>query len=597
MPQIHLQGSTSVIPIPAVMNFASGQFEFNSHLTIYADKTLFDSFDPTEVFIDIFEKRINNKIPIRDLSDQHDTDFNKIEIHLNSTISKEGYELNIYDTGIFINASTSAGVFYALQTLRQILNLDIISNPDKAVIVWNILSMQIRDEPNFSYRGMHLDVVRHFMPLDFVKKYIDLLSMHKMNTFHWHLTDDQGWRLEIKQYPKLQEVAAWRETTLSGHARNKPKVFDGIRHGGYYTQDEVRDVIAFAKKRNVNIIPEIEMPGHALAALAAYPELACTPGPFKVEPTWGVFNDVMCPTETTFTFLENVMDEVIALFPSPYIHIGGDECPKKRWEESAFCQDLMKKEGLTTEHQLQSYFIQRMEKYINSKGRRIIGWDEILEGGLAPDATVMSWRGVKGGIAAARQQHEVVMTPGPPCYFDHYQADPAGEPLAIGGLSTVEQVYALQVIPKDLTAAEFKYILGAQGNLWSEYITTPSHAEYMAYPRAIALAEVVWSPAEMRDWTGFVVRLKDHFSRLDSLHVNYAKHVDTPTYELTSDTSGLGLTWHTAVPGQVIYTSLDTSLHAWMELKSGQKTLLTEPSTLYYRGKTTPVQQITYRPS
>ncbi|NUQ22604.1 MAG: beta-N-acetylhexosaminidase [Saprospiraceae bacterium] len=458
--------------------------------------------------------------------DNKDPGTNTIAISLDeSKTNPEGYKLVITPERIDIKASEAAGAFYAVQTLRQLLPEAIERTTVATGIEWSAPCVEIEDYPRFGYRGMHLDVCRHFFPVEFVKRYIDLLAMHKMNRFHWHLTEDQGWRIEIKKYPKLQEVAAWRKETIIGHNSEEPQRFDGQRYGGYYTQDEVKQVIRYAQSRFIEIVPEIEMPGHAQAALAAYPELACKPSPYEVATKWGVFEDVFCPTPQTFEFLENVLTEVIALFPGKYIHIGGDECPKKSWEESAFCQDLMKKEGLKDEHELQSYFIRRMEKFINSKGKKIIGWDEILEGGLAPDATVMSWRGTEGGIAAAKQRHDVIMTPTTYCYLDYYQSkDQKNEPLGIGGYLPLDSVYSFNPTPAVLNAEEAKHILGAQGNVWTEYIKTPEHLEYMAYPRAIAIAEMTWTPQEMRQFPDFQNRLTCHAARLDELKVNYAKH-------------------------------------------------------------------------
>ena len=426
----------------------------------------------------------------------------------------EGYLLRIWPDQVELIGADAAGIFHGVQTIIQLLQEDPKGRPALPCAV-------ITDYPRFTWRGLHLDVSRHFFPVEFVKSYIDLLARYKMNSFHWHLTDDQGWRIEIKKYPKLTEVGAWRSGSEYGPYSDR--TFDSTRYGGFYTQEQIREVVAYATARHVNVVPEIEMPGHALAALAAYPELSCTGGPFEVQKGWGVFDDVFCPKEETFTFLENVLSEVIALFPSEYIHIGGDECPKTRWKECANCQALMKKEGLKDEHELQSYFTQRIEKFVNSKGRKIIGWDEILEGGLAPNAAVMSWRGTDGGIAAAKQKHNVVMSPGTHCYFDHYQGDPGQEPLAIGGFTTVQKVYSYEPIPDTLTEEEARYILGAQGNLWAEYITTPEHAEYMALPRAIALSEVLWSPKEARDEKDFLRRLELEFPKLDALKVNASK--------------------------------------------------------------------------
>lgn len=441
------------------------------------------------------------------------------------SLTKEGYTLSVNNTGITINANSGAGLFYGIQTLMQLI-------PESAK---SIPFIDITDYPRFSHRGLHLDVGRHMFPPEFIKKYIDLMARHKMNTFHWHLTDDQGWRIEIKKYPKLQEVAAHRKETAVGYATTATRStvsYDGKPYGGFYTQSEVNDIVQYATQRHVTIIPEIELPGHAQAALTAYPNLGCTGGPYAVATTWGVFEDVFCAgKEETFTFLQDVFDEVLPLFPGKYIHIGGDECPKSRWRACPHCQKRIKTENLNDEHELQSYFIQRMEKYLNSKGKQIIGWDEILEGGLAPNATVMSWRGEEGGIAAAKQKHHVVMTPGPWCYFDKYQDTTQTEPLASKGYLPVRKVYAYEPVPDILSPEEAKYILGAQGNVWTEYIKTPDHVEYMVYPRACALAEVTWTSRKNKNYDDFVRRMKTHVKRLDKWKVNYAKHIESEFHE------------------------------------------------------------------
>ncbi len=411
-----------------------------------------------------------------------------------------------------------AGVFYGLQTLIQLFPTEISGSI-------KIPSSAIYDEPRYQWRGMHLDVSRHFFSKEFIKKYIDYLALYKMNMFHWHLTDDQGWRIEIKKYPKLTETGAWRNATLKGHWSVFPHEFDSIRYGGYYTQVDIKEIVEYASKRHVTIVPEIEMPGHSMAALASYPELSCSNGPFEVATEWGVEDNVLCPKEETFKFLEDVLSEVIELFPGKYIHIGGDEVPKDSWKLSKYCQDLMKLEGLKDENELQSYFIKRIESFLNSKGKTMIGWDEILEGGLAPNAAVMSWRGVDGGIEAARQNHDVVMTPGRFCYFDHYQGNPKFEPLAIGGYTTVDQVYSYEPTPDSLTPEQQKHILGAQGNVWTEYIPDEKHVEYMVFPRICALSEVLWSPKEKRNYDDFQSRLLEHFKLLDKLGVNYSKSI------------------------------------------------------------------------
>ncbi len=437
-------------------------------------------------------------------------------------LGNEGYKLDFTKNNISILAQSPAGIFYGIQSLLQLLPPQFFDNHTQKDS-WQIPKCLIIDKPRFGYRGMHLDVGRHFFPPKFIKRYLDMLAMYKFNTFHWHLTEDQGWRIEIKKYPKLTETGAWRDSTVVGRCCNPPLKYDGKRYGGFYTQDEIRDIVKYASERHITVIPEIEMPGHCMAALASYPELACTPGPFKVATRWGVFYDVYCPKEKTFKFLEDVLTEVMELFPGKYIHIGGDEVPKKRWEESAFCQKLIKKEGLKNEEELQSWFIRRIEKFLNAHGRQLIGWDEILEGGLSEGATVMSWRGIDGGIAAAKQHHDAIMTPGSHCYFDHYQADPEFQPLAIGGFTTLKKVYSYEPVPEELTAKEAKHILGAQGNVWTEYMPDGKQVEYMTLPRMAALAEVDWTPADKKNWTDFQRRINNHFKRYENLGYNYCQ--------------------------------------------------------------------------
>ncbi|MBN1108823.1 MAG: beta-N-acetylhexosaminidase [Bacteroidales bacterium] len=436
----------------------------------------------------------------------------------------EGYVLDISSKQIKISAGTAAGLFYAVQSLRQLMPPEVEKDQMVEGFAVKVPACVIRDEPAFSYRGMHLDVGRHMFPVAEIKKYIDILALHKMNTFHWHLTEDQGWRIEIKKYPRLTEVGAFRNETVIGHAGRPPLKYDGTRYGGFYTQEEVKEVVAYAKERFITVIPEIEMPGHALAALAAYPELSCTGGPFEVATKWGVHQEIFCAgKEETFTFLQDILTEVFALFPGTYVHIGGDEAPKARWEKCRLCQKRIKDEGLADEHELQSYFIQRIEKFLLANGKKLIGWDEILEGGLAPEATVMSWRGIKGGIAAAKEKHDVIMTPNSHVYLDYYQAEPAGEPLAIGGYLPLEKVYSFNPLPAELTPEEQKHILGVQGNVWTEYISTPEHMEYMAFPRAFAIAETGWTPDRLKDFEDFLARLEVQKKRYDALSINYFK--------------------------------------------------------------------------
>ena len=431
-----------------------------------------------------------------------------------SLMPPEWYGLTVSPDAIDLYASTHEGLFRGTRTLVQLLEQG--HTAGKLPCLW------IADHPRSPWRGMHLDVCRHFFPVDFVKKYIDLIARYRMNTFHWHLTEDQGWRMEIKKYPRLTEVGAWRSGSQIGPYA--AQTFDTLRYGGYYTQEQIREVVSHAAARHITIVPEIEMPGHAMAALASYPHLGCTGGPYDVQRGWGVFDDVFCAgNDSVFTFLEDVLTEVMDLFPGETIHIGGDECPKTRWKSCPKCQARMQAEGLKDEHELQSYFIRRIEKFVNAKGRKIIGWDEILEGGLAPNAAVMSWRGTEGGIAAAQAGHYAVMSPGSHCYFDHYQGDPANEPVAIGGYTTVQKVYSYEPIPTELKPTAHTYILGAQGNMWTEYILSPEHVEYMAVPRMLALAEVLWTPKELRDEADFIRRLEAQLPWLERLGVNYAK--------------------------------------------------------------------------
>jgi hexosaminidase len=428
------------------------------------------------------------------------------------------HEIIISETFIHVTATNTDQVFYSMQSLLQLIGAS-----DSLTL--KIPCCRIYDYPKYQWRGMHLDVCRHFFTVDEVKKYLDLLALYKFNTFHWHLTEDQGWRIEIKKYPLLTQVGSQRKETVIGKPGDKAK-YDGKPHGGFYTQEDIKEIVAYAQQRHITIVPEIEMPGHALAALSAYPQFSCCNEPLEPATTWGVFDDVYCAgNDSTFVFIENILSEVCELFPGKYIHIGGDECPKERWMLCGKCQKRIDDEQLKDEHKLQSYFITRIEKYLNSKGKQIIGWDEILEGGLAPNAAVMSWRGMKGGIEAARQKHYVVMSPGKPCYFDHYQSkNKPAEPLAIGGYNPLDSVYNYNPMPDSLTGEEKKYVLGAQGNVWTEYMKTFSHVEYMAVPRMCALAEVLWTPSEKKDYRNFISRLKVHSKLLDRMKVNYAKH-------------------------------------------------------------------------
>lgn len=418
---------------------------------------------------------------------------------LTKTIGTEGYVLTIGKKGIQIEASDSAGLFYGEQTLYKSLpvNGDTIQLP----------FAKITDQPRFHYRGMHLDVCRHFFPVSFVKKYLDIMALHGLNTFHWHLTDDQGWRIDIPGYPRLKEVAAWRKETVIG--RNSP-VYDGERHGGIYSREELREVVEYARQRHITVIPEIDMPGHMLAALAAYPELGCTGGPYEVGCSWGVFDDILCAgKEETFLFVKAVLDEVMSVFPSEYIHIGGDEAPKKRWEACALCKERMATEYLSDCSQLQGYFTKRVERYLNAHGRKVIGWDEILDCDVNPSATIMSWRGVEGGLKASVLGHDVIMAPTQYCYFDYYQTKDRIDytPFVFNAEVLLSKLYSLDPAPDSLSEASRRHIIGAQANLWTEYITCENVAEYQVLPRMAALAEVDWCAPEQKDYSDFLERL------------------------------------------------------------------------------------------
>jgi hexosaminidase len=512
----------ALIPTPVSISMLQGDFVFTEKTMIVVS-----SLDgETRLAADLLAQLVNGPTGLTpDIAEGNKAKKGSIFMTFDTAVKNdEGYILKITPQRVTIQAKTAVGFFYAVQTIRQLLPVEVEKHQIIEGLKLSVPACIIKDEPRFVYRGMHLDVSRHMFPVTTIKRYIDMLALHKMNTFHWHLTDDQGWRIEIKKYPKLTEIGAFRKETIIGHAGRPPFKYDGTPYGGFYTQEEVKDVVAYAGSKYITVIPEIEMPGHAMGALAGYPLLSCTGGPFEVNPKWGIMDDVFCAgKEEVFIFLQDVLTEVIDLFPSKYIHLGGDECPKKRWEKCPLCQKRIRDEGLADERELQSYFIQRMEKFLISKGRKLIGWDEILEGGLAPEATVMSWRGTKGGIAAAKQKHDVIMTPNSYVYLDYYQCEPAGEPLAIGGYLPLERVYSFNPVPEELTPEEQKHIIGFQGNVWTEYIATPEHMEYMAFPRAFAIAETSWTPDRLKDFEDFIARLEVLKKRYDAIGINYFK--------------------------------------------------------------------------
>ncbi len=518
-----------IIPKPQKLIPSPGAFSLSDGVSIDASEDLQNEAELLKSYVSAdFGKKL-----------KMEADGSQVQLRENESMGKESYKLTITPENISIEGGSAQAVLFGIQSLRQL----ILEEGGDLIIP----SVEVEEEPAFGYRGMHLDVGRHFYDVDQVKQYLDILALHKINTFHWHLTEDQGWRIEIKKYPKLTEIGGYRNGTIIGRYPGTGN--DDERYGGFYTQEQIKDVVAYAKKRHISIIPEIEMPGHSQAAIAAYPYLSCFPNEKTVVPegmisetskeqqangrnkivqeSWGVFPDVYCAgKDSTFTFLQNVLDEVIPLFPSEYIHIGGDECPKDNWKRCPDCQKRMQALGLENEHELQSYFIQRMEKYINSKGKKIIGWDEILEGGLAPNATVMSWRGEEGGIEAAKQHHDVIMTPTTYCYFDYMQGeDPSKEPLGIGGYLPVEKVYSYHPQPEELTAEQHKYILGPQANLWTEYIGSMDKLQYMLLPRLAAIAEVGWTSNDSREYRDFLSRLSELRKKYDALNLNYAEHV------------------------------------------------------------------------
>ena len=548
------QMPVSIIPAPVSLTVNAGNFVLDQHTSIRL-KDVKGELKPAVDFFNAALKNISGfSLPINGSKSKSI----QLNIQSNATIGNEGYTLDVTEKSVIIKANTKAGILYGLQTLLQTLPA-IRTNA-----LLQIPCMQVMDYPRFSYRGMHLDVSRHFFSPDLVKEYIDLMASYKMNTFHWHLVDDQGWRIEIKKYPKLTSTGAWRvdQTDKLWGSRPQAKVGDVPTYGGYYTQAQIKEIVKYAAVRNVTIIPEIEMPGHVASAIASYPSLSCTKQ-FQLPLTGGNYTNMAsnyCPgNDSVFTFIENVLSEVINLFPSTYIHIGGDEVDKTAWKLCAKCQERIKKEGLKEENELQSYFIKRIEKFVTSKHRKIIGWDEILEGGLAPEATVMSWRGESGGIEAAKMKHNVIMTPGTPMYFDHYQAGPEGEPYAIGGMNTLKKVYDYEPIPKELSASDAKYVLGAQANLWAEYITTPEQVEYMILPRMPALSEVLWSPKDQKNWIDFNNRLQNHFKGYGQKGLHYCPGNFTVQMKPVSNDGKLFVTLSAEVMNGIIYYTLDGS--------------------------------------
>ncbi len=509
----------SVVPRPVSLQEGGGEFLLSDETVIVCESG--EAEATAEYLRSVLRSATGYSLPLSD-SPGRTTILLSIR-EGEESLGSEGYRLHVDPKEVKITAQRAAGLFYGVQTLRQLLLLEVFSATPVADVEWTVPSVSIEDYPRFAWRGMLLDVARHFMPKEFVKEFIDTLALHKMNRLQLHLTDDQGWRVEIKRYPKLTEVGAWRAETVVGHVNTKPMKFDGQRHGGFYTQDDIRELVAYAAERHVTLVPEIEMPGHGQAAIAAYPELGNTDEPLSVWTRWGVNENIYNPSEHTIQFLQGVLEEVVELFPSLYIHVGGDEAVKPQWKASEAVQARIEELGLNNEDELQRYFIMRMNEFLREKGRRLVGWDEILEAGLSKEATVMAWRNHDHGVAAAKADHDVIMALTSHTYFDYYQADSDTEPLAIGGLLPLAQVYAFDPLPGDLTDEEQAHILGTQGQLWTEYIKTPEHAEYMAFPRTCALAEVAWTPQAARKYDDFRERLEVHLNRLERLGVGFRK--------------------------------------------------------------------------
>ncbi len=520
--QSFAQSNVSLVPIPASISTQEGKFTFTSRTKIFLqtkDAEILNAIEPLctklkdAAGLDLaISKKAKNRA--------------SIIISLDNTIRhEEGYVLKVTKNNIELKARTAAGIFYGVQTLLQLLPVEIEAQTLQDGITWSVPCVDITDAPRFSYRGVMLDVARHYQPIPFIKKLIDLLAMQKMNRLHIHLTDSQGWRFESKKYPKLTLIGAYRKGTPLNTTYDYSSRPQDTLYGGYYTQAELKDIVNYAATKFITIIPEIEMPAHSKSALASYPEFACldsTGRPFAYPQ---MIQDEYCTKDSTFTFLTDILEEVMNVFPSKYIHIAGDEASKVNWKTCKICQQRMKDEGLKNVEELQSYFIKRIEKFVNSKGRNIIGWDEILQGGLAPNATVMSWTGIEGGIKAAKEHHHVIMTPGNYCYLDHYQSNESGEPAAFGAYTPLEEAYSYNPIPAELNEEESKYIIGVQGNLWTENFNTPALCEYMIFPRAIALAETGWSKNELKNFDSFILRTATHLKRLDYHQVNYSKHL------------------------------------------------------------------------
>lgn len=579
------ESDIKIIPKVAELKVHPGVFVFNENTSFVTSGVKDET--AALLLIDKFKKAAGWDLQVVKIA----PNSNFIHFINDDSLEDEAYQIQVFENHVKIIASNNSGFLYGVQSLRQLLPIEIESNTKIENISWEVPNIEINDRPRFKWRGLMLDLSRHFFDKEYIKETIDALSLHKMNILHLHLVDDQGWRIEIKKYPKLTEVGAWRvdqeHIPWNSRSINNPK--EKGTYGGFLTQDDLKEIVAYATLKGVEVVPEIEMPAHVSSAIAAYPELSCLENSIAIPSgaLWPI-TDIYCAgKENTFQFLEDVLLEVMEIFPSKYIHIGGDEATKTNWEACSHCKKRIASEGLENVEELQSYFIKRMEKFINSKGKKLIGWDEILEGGLAPDATVMSWRGVKGGIEAAKHGNNAIMTPVSHCYFDYYQGPPSKEPIAAGGFTPVSKVYAFDPIVDGLTAEEEKHVLGGQANVWAEFIPTKEHSQYMIYPRLTALSETVWSTKESRNWDDFSQRLKTMLTRYDLLGINYAKSSFIITSKVKADIESktVALTLHNEFTDSKIKYALDNE-----ELSNNSKSF-TAPIIL---NKTTVVKAVLF---
>lgn len=553
----------TLFPQPQQVNWGNSTFTLNSDSLFTYNNS--EAKEVAQYFSQFIQPATGYqpKLLAADLINEHvNTPLNVIEFKLSATNEPtDSYQLKVKKNKITLSASSASGLFYAAQTLRQLLAEEIESRMPINKTQWLIPSVEIIDAPRFKHRGMHLDVSRHFFDVSFVKRYIDWLAFHKLNYFQWHLTDDQGWRIEIKQFPKLTTIGGYRAQTVVGHTYDYQSLFNNTPHGGYYTQAQIKEIVAYAKAQHIEIIPEIDIPGHSTAFLAAYPEYSCHQLPVKVEQRFGIFEEALCPTEATFAMLAKVYKEVADLFPSKYIHIGGDEVIKKQWLESDIVQQLMKTQDLKNGEEVQSYFIKRVSKIITGLNKTLIGWDEILEGGIAQDAVIMSWRGTEGGVAASKEGHDVIMSPYQYTYFDAYQSKSINEPKAIHGFLPLKMVYDYEPVPANLALEHQKHILGAQGALWTEYIETPRHAEYMLFPRLSALAEVLWTQPKNKSWSRYSTNITNLIKRYQLMGLNPSTSAFNGTAQVTvAGTEKLVLALNTDIKEQdIFYTSNDSA--------------------------------------